>query len=456
MRPLTIQEVVSATGGRYCGEERLLLSTISKVVADSRMVSPGTLFVPIIGERVDAHDFIPAAFQAGAACIFSQRTLDCDKPYILVDSTLMALQRLAAWYKGQFSPRVIGITGSVGKTTMKEMLFSALSQEFCVFKSQGNLNSQVGLPLTLFELGPEHQLAILEMGTSSFGEIDRLARLGQPDDCLFINIGNVHLEFLGSRQGVFQAKTEMLSHMRPGGHVFVNGDDDLLLGLKRSREDVITFGLEKHNDVRATQIRSLGLSGMAFTAVWDGGTCEITVPVPGDHMVYPALGALAVSLAYGMAPDAIRTGIAEYRPIWGRMNIQDLGEIMLINDAYNASPSSMRAALDVLGYHTGRKVAILGDMYELGEDTERYHREVGAYAREKGIDLILCVGGLTQGMAQTAKGRHYEGKAELWAQLPGLLQPGDAVLIKGSRGLEMEEIVQKLQNLYGWHETQTH
>nr|MDD6335584.1 UDP-N-acetylmuramoyl-tripeptide--D-alanyl-D-alanine ligase [bacterium] len=447
MKPMTVQQVVSACGGTFLGPQDMLSSPISGIAIDNRKVSAGNLFIPIRGERFDGHDFIPAAFETGALVCLSSRPLEGDYPCIRVADTQDALQDIAAFYRGLFAIKAIGITGSVGKTTTKEMIASVLSQRFRVCKSPGNLNNQIGVPLTLFGLQPGDQVAVIEMGTNHFGEIDRLARMVQPDVCFLTNIGEAHIEHLGSRAGILRAKCEMLAHMKPGGRVYVNGDDDMLRTLARSRGDVVTFGLDEGNDIRALDVQDMGLEGMHFTACVEGRRLEVLVPSPGRHMVLNALAAIAAGRELGLDTDEIRRGIAAYQPVGGRMKIERAGGITVLNDVYNANPGSVRAAIDVLAHAQGRKVAILGDMLELGEQAMAYHRQIGEYAAAAGLDALYCVGPLSQSMAQGARQagmacvQHAADQQGLLLGLPGQIMPGDTVLVKASRGMGLEKTV---------------
>ena len=421
---------------------------VHSVAIDDRKVQPGDLFVPIKGERFDGHEFISRAFGAGAVATLTERELEGSQPYILVDSTLDAFQAIAEYYKSLFPIKTVGITGSVGKTTTKEMIWSVLSRQFRTLKSEGNLNNQTGVPLTVMRLDNTYQAAVIEMGTNHFGEIASLAKVVRPDFCVITNIGTAHIEHLKSRDGILRAKTEMLAYMKEGGRVLVNGDDDKLITLKKSRRDVFTFGLENYNDLYAEDLKPQGLEGTRFTAVWQGGREELFVPAPGTHMVYNALCAMAVGLFMGMPVSEIREGIQAYAPLPGRMLLEKANGLTILNDVYNANPASMKAAIDVLRYAEGRKVCILGDMLELGQDSAHFHRVVGAYAADKGIDLILCVGSMAEEIYREALA--HGGNAFYFADaeddaLYNLIRPGDTVLVKASRVMALERAVARLK-----------
>ena len=449
MKRFTLRQAAAACGARYEGAEGLLDMPVRGVVIDHRKVEKGFLFIPIKGERFDGHDFIPAAYEAGALACISERAQEGDRPYMAVASSLQAYQDIAAFYKSLFSVKTFGITGSAGKTTTKEVLSDVLSQTFCVLKTEGNLNNQTGVPQTLLRLEETHEAAVIEMGTNHFGEIRSLARMVQPDFCFLTNIGTAHIEHLGSREGILRAKSEMLEYIRPGGRVFVNGDDDLLKGMKRRRSDVTTFGIAPENDVFAADICAQGLLGTAFTACCEGERIPVFIPSPGRHMVVNALAAVCAGMAMDMRPEDIAGGIAAYQPVGHRMQIRQVNGVTVINDAYNANPGAMKAAVDVLCMADGRKVCILGDMMELGDQAERMHREVGEYAAARGVDLLLCVGAFSRFMAEQAarsgaRAVWFATQAELLKELERYLCAGDSVLVKASRGMRMEQTVERL------------
>ena len=447
MLPIKLSQAVTACNGQFFGDAACLETAFTAVSTDTRTITEGALFVPIKGERFDGHDFIKTAFENGACCTLSDRPVDYG-PYILVNDTTEAFQRLAAFYKSLMPARTVGITGSVGKTTTKECVAAVLKQAYSTLYSQGNLNNQTGVPQTIFRMEQSYTAAVIEMGTNHFGEIDSLARMVRPDICLLTNIGTAHMEFFGSREGILRGKSEMLPHMAPGGHVLVNGDDDMLIRLKNCRTDVTTFGIGDHNDLRAIDIQDLGLLGMAFTAVSDDGfRLEIRIPSPGMHMVYNALAACQVGRFFGMEPADIQKGLAGYTALSGRMCIEATEKLTILNDVYNANPNSMKSAIDVLTKAAGRKVCVLGNMGELGENWPQFHREVGEYAAKKQIDVILAVGDMAEEIANGARAagasfvQHFHQQECLLKALPELLKSGDAVLVKASRSMQLERTV---------------
>lgn len=450
MKAITIRDVLEINGMSYQGNDALFTTPITGVAIDSRNIKPGDLFVPIRGERFDGHDFIDVAYENGAVCVLTERMLHSDKPFVLVPNTIKAYQRIAAYYRSLFTIPIIGITGSVGKSTTKEMTAAVLCASRNVCKSPGNLNNQTGVPQSLLMLEEYHEAAVIEMGTNHFGEIDALAAMVKPNYCVLTNIGTAHIEHLQSQEGILRAKCEMLPHMQPGGKVFACGDDALLLTLKNTRADVVTYGLGAHNDVRAEDIREDGLSGAAFTAVIGKHTIPMFVPAPGAHMIQNALCAAALGLELGLTPEQIVTGLSRYAPLDGRMCVEETPNFTILNDVYNANPSSMRASIDVLAKASGRKVCILGDMLELGKDAPKYHKEVGEYAAKHGAACILCVGELSQNTSDGAKAAgaetiHFQTQEALLSKLEGLVAAGDTILVKASRGMQMEHVVEALR-----------
>ena len=346
---------------------------------------------------------------------------------------------------------VVGITGSVGKTSTKEFIAAVLAEKYKVHKTAGNYNNEVGLPLTIFGIQDDDQIAVLEMGINTFGEMHRLSEVARPDICVMTNIGQCHLENLIDRDGILRAKSEIFDFMNPEGTVIVNGDDDKLATI----HDVygkapITFGMNKDNAIWADHIENRGLLGSRADIHMGDVLVHANIPLPGEHMIYNAMAAAAVGVQFDMTKEEITAGISHVEAVAGRSHLIETGDKVVIDDCYNANPVSMKAAIDLLATAPGRKVAILGDMFELGENERAMHREVGQYAAEKGIDLILCVGGLSSEMYEGAaekggEARHFEIREALEAVLQDLLQPGDTVLVKASHSMAFENIVQNIQ-----------
>lgn len=453
MKNLTLRNITRACQGTYHGNESLLDREVAGVTIDSRKVEKDFLFVAINGERFNAHQFIPDTIEKGALCVVSHEDLgDTDYPYILVEATGQALLDIAKLYRDSFNVKVVGITGSVGKTSTKEMIASVLAQKYNVHKTQGNFNNECGLPLTIFEMNEEHQVSVLEMGINHFGEMRKLSTVASPDICVITNIGVAHLEFLKTREGIMQEKTQMFQDMKPGGSVVLNGDDPLLSTIGPVKgSDPIFYGLDQDkNVVYATDVEPLGLKGTSCTIHLPEGSFSCVVPIPGIHMVSNALAGSAVGSKLGLTTEEIKRGIESLPSIPGRNHIIQTDRLILLDDCYNANPVSMKASLDVLNMGIGRKVAVLGDMGELGPDYAALHRSVGEYAAEIGIDLVCAIGPMSKEIAEGAasdgtKALWFETKADFLAQTKDILKDGDNVLIKASHGMEFPEIVEALR-----------
>lgn len=453
MKNMTLENIAAACGGEiYCMREELAQETAKGIVIDSRQIEPGYIFVATKGERVDGHQFIPDVFAKGAMAVICEVLPEEDLgPCILVKDSFMALKQAAAFYRQQLDIRVVGITGSVGKTSTKEFVASVLSEKYKVHKTAGNYNNEVGLPLTIFGIQEDDQIAVLEMGINTFGEMHRLSEVAKPDICVMTNIGQCHLENLIDRDGILRAKSEIFDFMNPKGTVVVNGDDDKLATIHEVYGKApVTFGMNKQNAIWADHIENRGLLGSCADIHMGDDVVHAIIPLPGEHMIYNAMAAAAVALQFGMSKEEIAAGISHVEAVAGRSHLVEAGDKVIIDDCYNANPVSMKAAIDLLATAPGRKVAILGDMFELGENEKAMHGEVGEYAAEKGIDLILCVGELSEAMYQEAVGsggnaKYYETREALEAVLNEILQPGDTVLVKASHSMAFENLVKCIQ-----------
>lgn len=454
MKNLTLENIARVCKGIYYGPKSALDSQISAITTDSRQVPKGSLFVPIVGERVDAHKFIPDVMDKGALAVLSERELpDAEYPYIRIQSSLQAVKDLAEFYLQQLGIPVVGITGSVGKTSTKEVIAAVLGQKFRTLKTQGNFNNELGLPLTVFRLREEDEMAVLEMGISDFGEMSRLAKIARPDTCVITNIGPCHLEFLGDRDGVLKAKTEIFDYLSPDGHIILNGDDDKLASITETHgKKPLFFGMDARFPVYADKIESQGLKGMFCRIHIREEAFDVLIPMPGLHMVYNALAAAAVGMTYGMTPGEIKAGMESLQPISGRFRMVETASLLIVDDCYNANPVSMKASLDVLGDALGRKVAILGDMGELGENEAALHEEVGVHAGSGGLDLLICVGPLSRHLAWAAEQTNpnlavitKDTVDELLSELPRLLQDKDTVLVKASHFMHFEKVVEAME-----------
>ncbi len=455
MKNLTLRNIARACAGIYHGLESDSIREVTAVTTDSREVCAGCLFVPVVGQRVDAHRFIPDVMAQGALCTLSEQELgETDFPWIKVTSSLQAVKDLAEFYLQQLAIPVVGITGSVGKTSTKELVAAVLSQKYQVLKTQGNFNNELGLPLTVFRLRDSDEIAVLEMGISEFGEMSRLARIARPDTCIITNIGQCHLETLGDRDGVLKAKTEMLPYVRQEGHIILNGDDDKLVTVGESDGiQPFFFGLREDFPVHASGIESLGLRGMRCQLHLGLELIPVTIPVPGLHNVYNAMAAAAAGMMYGLHPEEIRQGIETANSIDGRFRLIETPQFLIVDDCYNANPMSVRASLAILQEGPGRKVAILGDMGELGSDAEKLHEELGAYAARLQIDLLICVGELSRHLAERARREDpipqvvcFENRQELLDHLSDYLQEKDTILVKASHFMAFDEVVEALEH----------
>lgn len=448
MDGITILEAAVLCGGQLSGAgdyDRAL----GRVVIDSRAVGPGDLFVAYKGERADGHDYIGAALDRGAACCLAQRRpAGEERPLLLVPDVQRALEEIAAAYRRTLDLPVVGVTGSVGKTTAKEMIAAVLSQRYRTLKTEGNLNNQIGVPMTVSRITRAHEAAVIELGISGFGEMRALARIARPTVAVYTVIGHAHLEFLHDLDGVLRAKTEMLEEMEDTAPVVVNGDDEKLRAL-RCRQRKILYGLSGDCQVRAENIRALPEGHTACDIVASGRRLPVVIPAFGRHMVYAALEGAAVGLELGLTEEEIIRGIAAYETVGRRAALTDTGSLLLIDDCYNANPVSCRSGIDSLLTLPGRHVCILGDMLEQGEGERQMHFDLGRYAVERGVELVLANGPLSEETARGAgeRGYYYVNLEELIAALPGLLKKGDAVLVKASNSMRFGEISEALKEL---------
>lgn len=450
MRNLSLQNIVAAVRGDYHGDIKALSKKISAVTTDSRRITNGCLFAAIKGENADGHDYIGSAFKKGALCAFAESSPgSVAGNVIIVKDTVKALGDLAMFYRAQFDIPIIGISGSVGKTSAKEMLFSVLSQRFVVHKTEGNLNNELGVPLTLFGIDEKTEVAVIEMGISHFGEMARLAEIVRPNIAMYTVIGSAHLEYLGDLEGVLKAKGEMLPYLQYDGIVFINGDDKYLNKI-RCKLKITKYGLNNNCDLRAENIRPLGTEGMELIIKSDTRSIYAKINSFGSHLVSVALAAAAVGIELGLSDVEISKGIAAYTPVGSRAGIIKAGKITIIDDCYNANPTSTAAALSSLAMLSGRRVAILGDMMELGENTESLHHDIGVIAAEKGIELVLACGDLSVNTTKAAADRgtkaiHFKSKEALITALPELIKEGDFVLVKASNSKKFGDIVSALK-----------
>ena len=453
MEALTLRQLLEAVNGTLLGDFADLDAAAAGVSTDSRQIGPDCLFIPLEGERFDGHSFINSALEAGAAGCLTARERESYLPgkfYIKVRSTQRALWELARYYRKLFPIPFIAVTGSVGKTTTKDMVAAVLGAKFRVHKTEGNFNNDIGVPLTLLKLEKGHEVCVVELGMDHAGEIDDLGRLVEPDMALITNIGDAHIENLGSRENIFKAKCEIFPHLKRDGLAVLNGDDPLLATLRGTLAQPTVFvGSGEGLDYTARDLSNHGSGHLSCRIRTPRSQFQADIPALGKHMIYPTLMAAAVGEALGMAPDEIIRGIGAFLPTKMRMNIiRCKGDVVILNDAYNANPQSMRAAAAVLGDAQGRRrVAVVGDMKELGSGSEQFHRAVGGYFAQSGADRLIAIGGLARFIAEGAKAAGLE-QADYFPTLDAAknallreLRAGVTILVKASRSMAFEKIV---------------
>jgi len=451
MEPLTLKQIGEFAQGSITAGDAA--STISRVSTDSRTLQPGDLFVPLRGENFDGHRFVEQAAERGAAGAMVEESWQGAAPenfaLIRVADTLPAYQNLAANYRRSLSLKAIAITGSNGKTSTKDFVAAILSRGFRVTKTEGNFNNHVGLPQTMLTATSSDQVAVWEIGMNHPGEIAALAKLAAPDAALITNIGVAHIEFMGSREAIAAEKGALAEAVDSGGTVILNGDDSFSESIaQRTRAKVILAGIE-NGSVRATDV-SQSATGCEFTILEGAHRCRAQLPVPGIHMVQNAMLAVAAGRAFGLSLEECAAGLASTPLTKARLQIKEINGIQFLDDSYNANPESMKAALRTLIEldADGRRVAVLGQMNELGEESERGHREVGETAAALGIDELLAVGAAGAAIAHAArkaglaKSSAVESPEEAARHLRASAAPGDLILVKGSRSARMERVLE--------------
>ncbi len=450
MRGLTPKKLVEILGSPLINGDKILDCEIKFVTRDSREAGEACLFAAIRGERVDGHDFLNKAQSQGALLALCEYEVkDTTLPYIIVENTQTALGKISTYYRSMFEIPVIGITGSVGKTSAKEMCASVLSSRFETLRTPGNYNNELGVPLTLFMLKDEHEAAVIEMGISDFGEMSRLTKMVKPNISIITVIGYSHLEMLGDLDGVLRAKTEIVDGMEKDGVLILNGDDKSLANYK-SELKTIYFGMGENCHVRAENIRILGISGMECDIISEKRSIHVNINSYGKHMVYAALSATALGFELGLTDEEIISGIEKYAPVGRRSAATETDCFTIIDDCYNSNPNSAISALDSLSMLKGRRVAVLGDMLELGDDANALHEKVGEIAGEC-VDLLITNGELSKFMHMSAKKKieaiHFEDKTELIEKISTWAREDDVILIKASRGMRFEEISEALSEV---------
>ncbi len=426
---------------------------ISAITTDSRSITPGCLFVAIVGERFDGNDFARGALERGAAAAIVSRKTDSGGEQILVRDTRDALIEMAGNYRAQFDPKLVAVTGSVGKTTTKEMTAAILSAFGGTLKSEGNQNNEVGLPSTLFSLTPEIEYAVVEMGMNGLGDISKLTRAARPRAGAITQIGVSHLELLGSRENILKAKLEIVEGLPEDGVLALNGDDEMLMTARDELEiETATFAIfNTDSDVVARDIMTRPMS-TDFTIVdRANGSFKAMIPCAGNHNVIDALAAYTLATRIGLDPEKCAAALSNYVPSGMRQKFVDFRGITVIEDCYNASPESMRASLQTLAAlpNEGIKVAVLGDMLELGEIAAEAHTAIGIETAKMGIDILLCCGESMKLCVEAARSAgiasavHFEDKNELADYVSKTLHAGDAVVFKASRAIRMEDVIEK-------------
>ena len=464
MISLTVEEILKSTEGKLiCGDNNY---EIRKIVIDSREADESSMFVAILGESQNGHKYIKSAYDLGCrAFLISDESFLTDElegsSVIKVENTEIGLGAIAKYYRGAFEIPVIGVTGSVGKTTTRDMIYSVVSNNFKTLKNEKNLNNQFGVPLTLFNLSREHQCAVIEMGMCGFGEIEYLVDIVRPKIGVISNIGMSHIELLGSQEGIFKAKMEIATYFDEGSTLIVNGDDKFLSQVYREYEEgnkegytVYSFGKNRNNTISLVSSETLGEDATVFVAKIEGRdeNVEFKIPTVGEHNIYNAMSAILVGREMGMSLDEVRAGLMNFVPTKDRQDVIKTENFTIINDVYNASPDSMIASMKVLKLYDARRVAIFGDCLEMGEFAEEGHRRVGLQATDK-VDVIITTGEAAKFIGIEAKERgfdlskvyHFDTKEELIDSLDSIVEKGDAILVKASRGMKFEDIVNHLE-----------
>lgn len=457
MKNMTLKQIAEAVNGRLICDDEITREARS-VVMDNRLVEKDYVFTAICGNKVDGHTFVNDAFDRGALGVIVEKEGEYNGPYILVDSSENALRELSKYYRKQLTIPVIGVIGSVGKTSTKEMIASVLSEKYKVLKTKGNFNNDLGLPLTILSITNEHQVAVVEIGVSDFGEMAILGEIARPDIVVFTNIGQCHLENFKTRDGILKEKTVILEYLNNNATVVVNKDDDKLSTIDTSDipgdASLVTYSCKCDSDAtyQAYDIENLGLEGMKARIRGDK-SFEISIPLPGEHNVSNALCAVAVACKLNESVDDIVNGVKKVATIAGRSNFINVGGITIIDDCYNANPASVRAGLSVLGMATGRKIAILGDMGELGEDEYNLHKDLYKSVLDNKVDMVFTAGELSKSIVEALHGKDIETKAfvgddskeKLLDYVIPLLKKDDTILVKASHFMNFTFIVNKIK-----------
>lgn len=447
MQSFKVEDVLRATKGKLLSGEN---KEITGVITDSRKVFGGELFIPFIGERADGHDYIEDVLKKGAAAVLSQKDIKTEGTMIKVDDTLNALGDMAKEYLKMYRVPVVGVTGSVGKTSTKDMISGVLESKYNVLKSTGNHNNEIGMPLTAFSIEKEHNMAVFEMGMSAFGELNYLADIARPDVAVITNIGMSHIENLGSQEGILKAKLEICDFFDKDNVLFVNGDDKFLKDVSGEFK-IIRYGMGKNCDIKATDIDDRGILGTYFTITASGKSHPVYVKAPGVHNVYNAMAAIGIGMHYGISLEDAAKAVGDVVLTDMRMTVEELFGITILKDFYNAAPDSVRASLSVLkSVKDKRRVAVLGDILELGDFSKEEHRKLGASVYEC-ADVLVTAGENAKFIAEGAKALgmqnvySFDDTDSAGENIKSITKSGDCILIKASRGMKFEKIYEKYE-----------
>ena len=452
MKKLTMKQIETGTGGRIiCGDENLI---VEKICTDSRKAENGDLFFALIGDNHDAHKYLPQVAESGCCCAVISDKEQCPEGMtaVLVEDTTKALQQLSSWYLKQLDIKKIAVTGSTGKTSTRDLTYYVCSEKFKTQKNVGNLNNHLGVPMTILSFDEDVEVGILEMGMDKFGEIDLLADIARPDIGLITNIGMSHIENLGSRDGIFQAKMELTHYFDESNVLIVARDDEYLNEEKIDGSyRLVTAGCDGNSNYIISHIDDFGAEGIQFNLEHNGQMQRFRLPVPGRHNAFNAALAVAAGAELGISMEEAARGLAKTQLTDKRLTVRGKNGIKIIDDTYNASPDSMKAAIDVLMKTRGiRNVAILGDMFELGEGSKVQHELVGRYAAQQNVELLVAIG---EDSAEMARGAgeaglenvlYFKDKNAFFEEMDSIIETGDVILLKGSRGMEMDKIVKKI------------
>lgn len=443
---MKVYEIVEATQGMLVSGNKD--DEINFFSQDSRQMTNGGMYIPLKGERFDGHDFIESAFQTGAQAIITQKEVNYpDKIVIKVKDTYKALKDMASYLRKHRPVKVVGVTGSVGKTSTRDMVYSVVKQKYKTLKTEGNYNNEIGLPLTILRYNGEEVL-VLEMGMNHLQEMSRLSMIARPDIACITNVGTAHIGELGSRENILKAKLEITDGMKEGSTLIINQDNDMLQTVELPHLNVVRVGKNKEASIKAKNI-VLEETKSSFEVEYQGKNEMIEVPVQGEHNISNALIAIAVGIELNIPLKDIKKGIQEFKLTKNRMDIVEKNHKIIIDGTYNASVDSMKSSIDVLANYQKRKVAILADMLELGSYSQQLHEEVGQYVATKGIDLLICIGQEAKYIYQKAKESmndvyYFESNQEVIAHLDELLKEDDVILVKGSHSMNLKEVVEKI------------